>query len=357
MIDRRKKPRKTKILVINFGGLGDEILFFPAIKTIKSTFPFAELTLVTEPRSKAAKDLNLQIDDIITCDIKGKNKYLNLLKLVTGLWGKNYKIVISSGSSKFISIILFLTGIKKRYGYYSGILSKLLLTKAIPLKKDQYAGNMYHDLIRGINQEEKAGLPDIDVSPENLRWAGVYVGLRDDKQVIAIHPGVSKLSVSKNMIKSWPVQNWVDLIVMLLSSGKYKVVLTGGPDDEDIIQRIRAEIAERNLAEEDFIDLYGMTQNISQLAAVFKLSDLLVCVDSAPMHVGVGVRTNTVTIFGPTDEKKLLPPGDLRFVAIKQGELDCRPCLWDKRQTTCDNPKCLEIDVERVYKTIEDQLS
>jgi len=357
MIDRRKRPRKNKILTINFGGLGDEILFFPAIKTIKSTFPFAELTLVTEPRSKAAKDLNFQIDNVITCDIKGKNKYLNLLKLVTGLWGKKYKIVVSSGSSKFISIILFLTGIKKRYGYDSGFLSRLLLSKAIPLKKDQYAGNMYHDLTRGINQEEKAGLPDIDVSPENLRWAGVHLGERDGKQVISVHPGVSKLSVAKNMIKFWPVQNWVDLIIQLLSSGKYKVVLTGGPDDEDIIQRIRAEIAERDFSEDDFIDLYGMTHNISQLAAVFKLSDLLVCVDSAPMHVGVGVRTNTVAIFGPTDENKLLPPGDLRFVALKQDDLDCRPCLWDKRQTTCENPGCLGVDVERVYKAIEDQLN
>jgi heptosyltransferase-2/heptosyltransferase-3 len=100
-----------------------------------------------------------------------------------------------------------------------------------------------------------------------------------------------------------------------------------------------------------------MTQNISQLAAVFKLSDLLVCVDSAPMHVGVGVRTSTVAIFGPTDEKKLLPVGDYRFVALKQEGLECRPCLWDNRQTTCENPKCLEIDVEKVYKAIEEQLN
>jgi len=355
MIDRRRRPRKFKILVINFGGLGDEILFFPAIKTIKTIYPFSELTLVTEPRSKAAKDLNFQIDNVITCDIKGKNKYLNLLKLVTGLWGKKYKIVIASGSSIFISLILFFTGIKKRYGYDTGILSRLLLTKAIPLNKQQYAGNMYHDLTKGINKEEKAELPGIDVSSEHLMWANVQMGERDGKPVIAVHPGVSKLSVAKHMIKFWPVQNWISLIIALLS--KYRVVLTGGPDDEDVIQRIRAEIAERDFSEEDFIDLYGKTQSIAQLAAVFKLSDVLVCVDSAPMHIGVGVRTSTVAIFGPTDEKKLLPPEDYRFVAVKNDELDCRPCLWNKRQTTCKNPECLKIPVEKVLKAVENQLS
>jgi ADP-heptose:LPS heptosyltransferase len=357
MIDRRKKPRKVKILAVNFGGIGDEILFFPAIKTIKSKFPFAELTLVTEPRSASAKDLNFQIDNVITCDIKGKNKYLNLLKLIKQVWGQNYKMVFASGSSPFISVILFLMGIKRRYGYDTGIISKLLLSKAVRLNKNQYAGNMYHDLTKGISPKEKAELPDIDIPSEHLVWAGVHIGSRDEKKVVVIHPGVSKLSVEKNIMKYWPIQNWIDLIVTLLTSNKYKVILTGGPDDNDVIHWIRAEIAERDFSDNDFIDLYGMTQNISQLAAIFKLSDLLVCVDSAPMHIGVGVKTSTVAIFGPTDEKKLLPSGDLRFISIKQDDMDCRPCLWDKRQTTCDKHECLEVDVEKVYELLEKQFN
>lgn len=357
MIDRRKKPRKIKILAINFGGIGDQILFFPAIKTIKSKFPFADITLVTEPRSAVAKDLNSNIDEVITCDVKGKNTYLNLIGLIKEVWGKNYKMVLASGSSPFISLIIFLMGIKKRYGYNTGFLSKILLSKAIKLNKNQYAGNMYHDLTKGISPKEKAGLPDIDIAAEHLVWAGVHLGTRDEKKVIAIHPGVSRLSIDKDMMKFWPVQNWIDLIVMLLSTNKYRVVLTGGPDDKEVVSWIRAEMAERDFSEDVFIDLYGMTQNIAQLAAIFKLSDLLVCVDSAPMHIGVGIKTSTVAIFGPTDEKKLLPQNDLRFVAVKQDDMECRPCLWDKRQTTCEKHECLEVDVEKVFEAIEKQLS
>ena len=41
-----------KILFINFGGLGDEILFLPTIISIKKEFPNAEITLALEPKQR-----------------------------------------------------------------------------------------------------------------------------------------------------------------------------------------------------------------------------------------------------------------------------------------------------------------
>lgn len=356
MIKKQKSVKKTKILAINFGGIGDEILFLPALKTIRAFYPLPDLTLVVEPRSKAIKELYFMIDHIITCDVKNKSKYLNLIKLLFKIWTGRYNIVFSSGSSKLVAILLFLTGIRKRIGYDSGLLSRILLTKTVPLNKDQYAADMYHDVAKAINEDQEANLPEIDVLPENLIWANEKIGSRD-KQIIVIHPGVSKLSISKNMIKFWSVNNWVELIVKLLCSGKYKVVLTGGPDDGEVFLHLRAELARYNLPDNSLINLYGETKNISQLAAVINLSNLLVCVDSAPMHLGVGVRTPVVAIFGPTDEKKLLPADDYRFAAIKDENLDCRPCLWEKRQTTCNYPDCLNIAPETVFQAIEQQLS
>ncbi|OGI21155.1 MAG: hypothetical protein A2287_03835 [Candidatus Melainabacteria bacterium RIFOXYA12_FULL_32_12] len=356
MIKKRNKVKKTKILAINFGGIGDEILFLPALKTIRAFYPVPYLTLAVEPRSKSIKELSSLIDKIITCDVKGKFKYLNLIKLIFKAWSGRYDVVVSSGSSKLVAILLFLTGIRKRIGYDSGILSKILLTKAVPLNKNQYAADMYHDLAIAINTDQDSGLPEINILPENLVWANEKIGIRD-KQIITIHPGVSKLSIEKGIIKFWSITNWVELIVKLLCSGKYKVILTGGPDDEGVFLQIRAELARYNLPDDSLINLYGETKNISQLAALISLSNMLVCVDSAPMHVGVGARTPIVAIFGPTDEKKLLPQDDYRFTAVREDSIDCSPCLWDKRQTSCDYLDCLNIDSNKVFQAIEQQLS
>ena len=147
--------KKTKILAINFGGIGDEILFFPTLKTLKSSFSNSSLTLVLEPRSESAKSLTNLIDNTITCDIKGQNKLFNIIKLLFKIWAGGYHVVLSSGSTKFVAILLLLTGISKKYGYDSGLLSKIILTKAVPLNKDQYAVDMYHDLTNGIEDTEK----------------------------------------------------------------------------------------------------------------------------------------------------------------------------------------------------------
>ena len=40
--------KKKKILFINFGGLGDEILFLPTIQSVKKEFPNSEITLSLE---------------------------------------------------------------------------------------------------------------------------------------------------------------------------------------------------------------------------------------------------------------------------------------------------------------------
>lgn len=347
--------KKKRILTINFGGIGDEIIFFPTLKTIKEVYTESEITLVVEPRSKSCKDLTTLIDNVILCDIKGKNSRLEIIKLLFKIWTGKFDMVISSGSSKFVSILLFLTGIKEKYGYKSGLLSEKILTSAIPLKKQQYAADMYNDLASVISNNKKASHPEVFVSEKNIEWAKNTIGNKDQK-VILIHPGVSKMSIRKNIIKFWSYNNWVNLILNLLKQDKYRILLAGGPDDEEIFESIRKIIEGKEINKSNLIDLYGKTKNISQLAALIKKSDLLVCVDSAPMHIAVGTQTPLIALFGPTDENKLLPIQDSKFTVIKN-TVECRPCLWDKRMISCDNTKCLDIDVETVIEAINSKLN
>ena len=76
----------------------------------------------------------------------------------------------------------------------------------------------------------------------------------------------------------------------------------------------------------------------------------VICVDSAPMHVAVGVNTKTYAIFGPTNEEKLLPKND-NFEAIC-AKCDCRPCLWHKRAQNCVKSSCLDIDYKEIISKI-----
>lgn len=323
-----------RILAINFGGIGDEIFFLPTLISLKKEFPQSHITLALEPRSKGITSLTDIIDDTILIDVKGKNKYLEMLRLLIKARQGKFDLVISSGGNKLISILLFLTGIKIRSGYDTGKLSKKLLTYAPKLNKNQYACKMYHDLIRDITSHN-TDLPEINVQSREVVSNSVL-----------IHPGVSKLSIKKNCIKTIPPQTWAAVIDILVAEGK-KVILTGGPDDEECIKQILENVRTQN-----FENLYGTTKNLKELAELISSSEKFLCSDSAPLHIGVALGVKTYVIFGPTDDNALTPQSD-NIIRIKADDsCPLKPCLWSKRQTTCQNLDCLKIPASKIAQMV-----
>lgn len=326
---------KKKILFINFGGLGDEILFLPTIISIKKEFPDSEITLALEPRSKGVLSLTNIIDYVLFADIKGKNKYIELFNLLRQIWSKKFDIVISSGSNKFISMFLFATFIKTRVGYNSGKLSEKLLTQAVTLNKNQYAAKMYHDLIRGITKYNTE-LPEINIERKPA-----------EPNTVLIHPGVSLMSVRKGMIKTISAEKWAEVVEKLADNSK-KVILVGGPDDKEVIETI-----EKIVPCEKYTNMYGKTRNLKELAKMISGAEMFLCSDSAPLHVAVALGVKTFVIFGSTDDKKLIPDNGL-VIPIKAKKCKCplQPCLWERRQTTCETLDCLNISADEIVDVI-----
>ena len=326
---------KKKILFINFGGLGDEILFLPSIISVKKEFPASEITLALEERSKGITGLTDIIDETLFANIKGSGKYLELLKLLFKIWTKKFDIVISSGSNKFISIFLFLTFIRKRYGYNTGKLSELLLTEAVKLNKNQYAATMYHDLVRPLTNVVTE-LPQINVEKKEI-----------EANTVLIHPGVSLLSVRKNMIKTIPAKIWAEVVEKLAGRGK-KVILAGGPDDKETIDTIV-----NTVSSEKFVNMYSKTKNLRELAELISKAEIFLCSDSAPLHIASALGVKTYVIFGSTDDKKLIPSNG-RVIPIKAKNCICtlRPCLWERRQTTCETLECLKISSDEIVELV-----
>lgn len=336
--DKIMENMKKKILTINFGGIGDEIFFLPTLISLKKEFPNSEITLALEPRSKSIKDLTNIIDNLILIDIKGKNKYLEMFKLLLQARQGKFDLVISSGGNKLISILLFLTGIKTRIGYNTGALSQKLLTYAVGLNKKQYACKMYHDLIRPLT-EHNTELPEININTKETIANSVL-----------IHPGVSKISVQKGCIKTIPAQTWAKTIDLLVAEGK-KVMLVGGPDDKECIETILKEVRTQN-----FENLYGTTKNLKDLAELISSAEIFLCSDSAPLHIAVALGIKTYVIFGPTDVNALIPESDIITPIMANDNCDLKPCLWARRQTTCEKLSCLKITASQIAAMITKKL-
>jgi ADP-heptose:LPS heptosyltransferase len=303
-----------KLLAINFGGIGDEVLFLPTLKTIREAHPDWHITLLLEPRSKSVSELTDVFDEVLTFDIK-KRPLLSsdLIELLGILREGGYDRVISSGSSPLVSMLLFLSGIPERVGYNSGPLSSLLLTRAVKLERNQYAAWMYHDLVAGFRLSCQNPIPSLTVAQEHLKGMKQFLSRamaktgRKGALTVLIHPGTSSLALEKGIIKTWAAGNWAALIERLNAQKDIQVILAGGPDDAKTVNEIQNELSVRGVASK-VISAFGRTASLADLAALTQLCDLLVCVDSAPMHIGVGLNKPLVALFGPTDHKLLLPP-------------------------------------------------
>lgn len=323
------------VFIINFGGIGDEILFLPTIISLKKQYPNCKITLCLEKRTKSIKDLTDLIDDLYFADIKGDSKYFELFKILMKARFGHYDTIISSGGNKLISLLLFLTGIKTRIGYNTGNLSKSLLTSAVDLNKNQYAVNMYHELVKPLT-DIKTDLPAFNIEAEEKI-----------ENSVLIHPGVSQMSIKKGIVKTVSQQTWAEVLKLLVQSGK-KVILTGGPDDKECIKYIKEQCEGYDF--EDYAQ--GQVKSLSDLARLISRAEKFVCSDSAPLHIAVGMKTRTYVIFGSTDSKKLIP--DMDFVTAIKSKKHCplAPCLWERRQTSCEDLMCLDISAQEIVDVI-----
>ncbi|CBN55909.1 MULTISPECIES: glycosyltransferase family 9 protein [Kamptonema] len=297
-----------RIVALVPGGIGDQILFFPTLDGLKQLYPNTQVDAIVEPRAKGAYRVCKSVKEVIPYDFKDRNALADWGNLLGIIRDREYEAVISLGQRWSVGLLLWLTGINKRVGYAGG--GSIFLTDAIPLKTEQYAAEMYHDLLQGFDINTPCPPLAINVPKQDIQWAEAEqqrLGIKDSGYIL-IHGGSSQLALSKGIDKIYPVDKWQQIIQDLQQrQPNLPVVVVKGPEDAAFVDKL-VESCPQVLA--------IAPDDIGKLAAAIAAANLMLCTDSAPMHLAVAVQTYTIALFGPTDPAKLLPKSD-RFIGLK----------------------------------------
>ena len=346
-----------KILIIALSGIGDALMFTPALKLLHQSNPTSQIDgLVMFKGTKEIYESNPDFNNVIHFDFL-KEGTINSLKFVLGLRNK-YDVTINvyPSNRKEYNIISFLIGAKQRAAVdylrmNNQNLSWLNNVKVIENDETHNVQTNIKLVEKLLNKKfDEEPLMQISVSADDDSYAEKLINeknISENDFVVGFHPGCATL---KNHIKRrWEPEKFAELGKKLIKDKKAKVLLFGGPEEDDLKISINKTINSKN-------SFVIKTEKFLQSIAIMKRCNVFVTNDSALMHVASAVGLKVVAIIGPTNPNYIHPwKTEHKIVSLN---LDCAPCFfYSPKPLTCSRTdvqfKCIkELDVEMVYKEI-----
>jgi len=316
---------KTKILVIfGYPGIGDILLASPVLRALNNYYKDCEFTLFARKIPSLYSVFNIipSCEKVVFYDKNGTHKSgLSFLRLCTSLRDEKLDHAIVLHHSPRNSIVSFLSGARNRVGFDYGI-NKIFLTKYIKPNENQNIIYYYADILKAMEINE------FDTRPWIIRQ---NVDKLKNRIVFSIGSSWHR--------KEWPPENFAVLANMLDKKG-FEVILVGSEKD---IEKSNIIVSNSNA-----INMVNKTKNLLELCKIIESSSLLICPDTASLHIARGLGTRTISLFGPTSPLIYGPlPEEIDHIVIYKN-LPCSDRCIDKK---CPDNLCMrKITPDEVYE-------
>ena len=334
-----------RILLIKPSALGDVVHALPVVASLKQRYPEIPLDWLIEEEAAPLVEGHPAVAEFV---VSGRRRWQRQLRNPGAVPGALREIRAFARKIRGrYDAVLDLQGLLKSALYVLAARAPIrvgladgregatwVLTHRVPVPPQPvHAVERYLALAEAVDAASVVRDFTIPVAPADVGVAeGVLAGL--PRPIVVLHPA------ARWPTKLWETARWRDLASALCRDG-VGVVVTGGAGD----RALAAEIGEGlNPA------LRSLAGRISlkQLAAVLRSADLMITVDSGPMHIAAAVGTPVLALFGATDPARTGPLGP---ACVLHRKLPCSPCL-QRRCAIADTLRCMrDIDVPEVLAT------
>jgi heptosyltransferase II len=337
-----------RILINALSGIGDAIMFSPALALLKKHLPDSKIDMMV--MFKQVEEIyrnNPAVNKIYYFDFIHKPKYESFKDALTLRKNKyDASINVYPSNRKEYNGIQYIVGAKKRiakrYNHYSKRNLDFLNNYLTDEIKDRHNVLQNFDLIKFLvpnAKEEELGGFDIKVSMDDEVFAQKYFidNVLNDKLVIGFHAGSATLKGHIN--KRWDWRKYTELARELHKKHYAHIILFG--TEKDVNEKIYNEIKS--------IAYVPKVNGIMQSLALMKKCSLMVSNDTALMHLAAGLKIPTAAIFAYTNYKELYPWKNKHIIVRR--ELECSPCFFNSPRSV----KCIYTGEEefKCIKTIE----
>jgi lipopolysaccharide heptosyltransferase II len=353
-------PEKIeRILVFAYHGLGNFIMYTPALKQLRERYPAARIDLQVGNNTGCEEVLagSALFDNIY--NLRFSEGVRAWLARAEAIRNTRYDLTINEFHSHSwpLALLIAASGAPFRLGHVTSPgwprrLSRYSFVFNLPvaMREDEHEIERYIDLVAAAGARAVApsgAATFIHLTDEDRAFARRFL---DDgagstaRTIIGFQPGTS-LSMRW---KQWPIERYREVIGRVVADNPdSQIVLFGSALEVEMIREMAHGLKGR-------ISLAAGKTSVKQVAALIEQCDLLVCNDSGLMHAAVAVGTPVVAIYGPTDLRRTAPLGD-RHTVIRH-ELPCSPCFkleGEDQVHACPHHDCLmTITAEEVLNAI-----
>lgn len=332
-------PIGTKILLINLDAMGDILMTTAQLPGLKRKFPESTIYWVTLKSTVPLLYNNPYVDKVMPYDFE----------TISVLSQMEFDYVMNVDKSLRSGALAQSVKAKNRLGFGMNEDGKI-----IPLNEAaayNYALGMDDHLKFKVNtrtgQDYLAETFELDYKmddyvfnffDEELKFIEDYkrkAGIKEDDLVIGFNTGCSTLYPNKKLT----VEQHITLIERFLALDKYKIVLLGGPEDEERNKEIASHFPGR------VIDT-PVNGGVRKGAGYESLADVVITGDSFGMHLAIALKKYVIAWFGLSCWTEIELYG--RGVKLFPQGLECAPC-WKKE---CPyNLECRSmVDLDRIVK-------
>jgi len=334
-----------KILVVEPFNLGDAVSLSVMLDPLKERFPEAKIHLVLKESGAALYENDSRITKIHIFDFpwaKRDHKYdlrgfkwRSFFHLLHLLHQEHFDVSIDTRGEIRNQLLMTLIGSRRRVGYTNYLCSNVRI-KGLLLTDS--AGDV------PIMSREEINLETIKLLGCNISNRQLH--LEQSKTVpshskaqyqIAFHTGGGWRH------RLWKENKWIELINLILECYNVNIYLLGEKAEYERLEAIQKNITSK-------IDIKITT--VSELVEEIINSNLLICLDSGPMHIASAFNIPTIALFGPGNIGVWHPTGANSIVINHQDRYPCAPCLQKK----CVYPdfNCMDaILVEEVFQKVQ----
>ncbi|MBI5183641.1 MAG: glycosyltransferase family 9 protein [Nitrospinae bacterium] len=271
--------------------------------------------------------------------------------------------------SRFSSILTFLSGAKRRIGFYNyqgeGLYRGRYLTHRVTYNVHMHMSQNFMALIESLSEDTiDEPLVKREIPPSSLDQRLWFSP--DESLKIKIHerlkkgypfwdPSVNKLFILNPSpgdllpIRGWPLEYFGQLAQALLDAGPHHLVVLLG------LSKVRSDgdFIKKKVESSRCINLIGQTEDLKEMITLFSFGDALITSDGGPAHFASMTDIKVVVLFGPETPRLYAPLGSQVHVLYKA--FSCSPCVnvLNHRKTPCSDNRCLKaISVEQVVSVV-----